>query len=514
MSLSLRSDQANDVKNVLAHLLQGTPTIYTLPTAGGKTRVLAHTVRDYFEAMGGQVLVLAPLEELLEQAAPDLAALGFEPRIATGVRPLRAAFRDGAEMVLTTMQSMARAVEKHAHEFQDVSLIAIDEAHMTGAESYERIFEALPNAVRFGVTATPTRSDKRSLGRNFRKLVRGLLPHELEELEVLASVRLFAPTTLDLSNARRRNGQYSDTAIAKAMDPLLGEMTEHYWRHASGRKAILFAQTIKQAEAITKRFNAFTVDGQQVARAECITSKTSREERQATLERFKRGEFDILVNVDLFIQGLNVPDVDCVILCRRTDSLRVYLQAIGRGRRNPSGRDLVVLDHGGNANRFGHPNSYYDWNLHEESEVLDRGAPGQPRVRLCSSCGAILAAGTRHCPCGARVTTEDVLLVDDTVYLKEVRTTEEELDPTLGVPLPHRRESANERRRVAKELLGYALLKRYLKPYGWTHHKLVELYGFCEFNVYRLEPSDPSPRTTTWAQAKNRAFAQLKGRNY
>src|SRR5690606_19821992 len=193
------------------------------------------------------------------------------------------------------------------------------------------------------------------------------------------------------------------------------------------------AQTIKQAEAITRRFNEFTHGGERVVRAECITSATNRSERELLLERFRNGEFDLLVNVDLFIQGLNVPDVDCVILCRRTDSLRVYLQATGRGRRNPTGRDLVGLDHGGTALRFGRPNTPYDWSLREEEEVLKRGTGEGHRARKCGSCGAILAAGTRRCPCGASVTSGDFLLVDDTVYLQELKPDPEELDPMLGV---------------------------------------------------------------------------------
>lgn len=513
MSLSLRDDQAFDAQRVLAHLLAGTSAIYALPTAGGKTRVLAHTLRSFADANGGRVLFLAPLEELLYQAEPDLHAAGLTTKIAKGVQGVRRAFQGDARVVLATMHSMARAVQEHASEFQQTSLIAVDEAHMTGAESYGQIFEALPDAVRFGVTATPTRTDKRSLGRHFRKLVTGLTSEALERRGVLASVRLFAPTTLDLSKARRRNGQYSGSALAKAMQPLLGDLPSHYWRLARGRKGIVFAQTIKQAEAITRRFNSFTQGGERVVRAECITSATNRSERELLLERFRNGEFDLLVNVDLFIQGLNVPDVDCVILCRRTDSLRVYLQAIGRGRRNPSGRDLVVLDHGGNALRFGHPNTPYDWSLHEEDEVLKRGNGEGPRARKCGSCGAILAAGTRRCPCGASVTSDDFLLVDDTVYLQELKPDPEELDPMLGVPVPHKRDNKTERRRVAKELLGFAHQRGFKKPKGWTFHTLEALYGYCEFDVYRLEPVTPSDRTATWARAKLKAFAKRKGRS-
>lgn len=513
MSLSLRSDQADDAQRVLANLLAGTSTIYTLPTAGGKTRVLAAAVREYVDQVGGRLVLLAPLEELLHQAAPELHAAGLTTTVAIGVRSVRRAFAGDAQVILTTMHSMARAVEGYSREFQDVSLIAVDEAHMTGADSYARIFEALPHAVRLGVTATPTRTDKKSLGRHFRKLVFGFRPEKLERLGVLASVRLFAPTTLDLSEARKRNGRYSDGSLAKAMEPLLGDMPSHYWRHARGRKGIVFAQTIKQAEAITRRFNEFTDDGERVVRAECITSADGREKRALTLERFRRGEFDLLVNVDLFIQGLNVPDVDCVILCRRTESVRVYLQAIGRGRRNPNGRDLVVLDHGGNALRFGHPNSHFDWTLYEEAEVLQRGDGLGPRARRCGSCGAILAAGTRRCPCGAWVTSGDFLLVDDTVYLKEMKSAPEELDPLLGVPLPHHRDSKSERRRVAKELLAFAFARNFKRPRGWTYRALVDLYGFCEFDVYRLEPAAPNDRTVTWAQAKLRAFAMRKGRS-
>lgn len=175
-------------------------------------------------------------------------------------------------------------------------------------------------------------------------------------------------------------GDYARDELNTAMDKpkITGSAVEHYKKYANGKRAIVFAVSVEHSKHIVEEFqhagfSAAHVDGE-----------TSTDERSLAIERFTRGDIQILSNVELFGEGFDVPVMEAAILLRPTSSLGLYLQQIGRSLRPYQGKEFaVILDHVGNCQRFGLPDQDREWSLEGRDKTKgDYEAP----VRICPEC--------------------------------------------------------------------------------------------------------------------------------
>ena len=369
-----------------------------IPTAGGKTPVIASVCKDAVGLWQGRVLILAHVKELLEQAADKLNAVC--PEVRFGVYSAGLKRRDTAHPVII---SGIQSVYKRACELEAFDLVVIDEAHMIPPEGDGMYRQFLadartinPNLRIIGFTATPFRLKTGSIC-----TPDGFLNHVCYEVgvrELIVGGYLCPLVTkagkakADTSGLHVRGGEYIAGEVEDLMDndALVEAACDEIVEQTRSRNAVLiFASGVKHGEHIVSVLKAkYGID------CGFVTGDTALDERDATLARFKAGVLKYLCNVNVLTTGFDAPNIDCVALLRPTLSAGLYYQMVGRGfRLHPSKANCLVLDFGGNVLRHGPV---------DQIKVRERDAGGGPApAKECPECNSVIAAGYARCPdCG------------------------------------------------------------------------------------------------------------------
>lgn len=400
--------QAPVVRNARAALAKHERVMLRAPTAAGKTMMARRVIEAYLK-QGKVIWFLANQKHLVSQAVEELSRIA--KGIAIGVIQGSRAENPTAPIQVCSVQSLPKRMAR----FAAPDLIVFDEAHHVMARSWKRIVDAFPAAEMLGLSATPERMDGKPLGDVFRRLVLAPAEAALEALGVLAPCRYFAPEGVNLGGIKRRRGEFEQKSKQEAMraPKIVGSAVDHYLSHANGRAGILFAASIKASQEMAKRFVAAGIA------AEHLDGETPDDKRAAALERLGAGKTKIICNVDVFVEGLNVPAIGVVILMRPTLSLARFLQMVGRGRRvTDDYPDLIVLDHAGNVVLHGLPNDERSWSLTEARPKAECAAA--ERNRRCPVCGCAHTFAA-DCPnCGHIYTAEDPTLAQVFGWLKEI----------------------------------------------------------------------------------------------
>lgn len=295
-----------------------------------------------------------------------------------------------------------------------ITLGMMDEGHhILRDNKWGQCLQMFPNAKWMTPTASPKRADGRGLGRHASgmvdRFVFGPTMRELIDWGFLTDykVRWVQPSDLDLADIRISNatGDYNEDEVRKRVKHsglIIGNIVDTYCQHEMGKLAVCFAVDIEHAGDIAKRFNERGV------RAEVISADTPEAERRAMLKRFKSRQTQVLVNVDLFGEGFDLPAIEVVIFARPTASLALFIQQFGRVLRlmiSPihmaawdtytvaqrkhviaeSGKAFgIVHDHVGNIAHFGGtPDMFTDWTLDDAPKKASKSAADAIPLRPC-----------------------------------------------------------------------------------------------------------------------------------
>ena len=265
-------------------------------------------------------------------------------------------------------------LSKHYDEIEEEpGMIVIDEAHHALAKTYKGMWDRFPKAKFLGLTATPCRLNGKGFTDLFDVLVQSWSVPEFISKGRLAtydfvSIKSDGVTQrlIDSLQKRGADGDYQN----KEMDMLLNKKPsiERLYRSleefGKDRKGIVYAINISHAQKITRLYQEHGV------KAIAIDSKTPAAERQQDIEAFKKGDIQVLVNVDIFSEGFDCPDVEFVQLARPTLSLAKYLQMVGRGLRVAKGKkNCVIIDNVGLYRVFGLPSQVWNWNAMFEGKL-------------------------------------------------------------------------------------------------------------------------------------------------
>lgn len=323
--------------------------VVQVPTGGGKTILAAELVRRLHR----RVLYVVPSVEILDQTLAKLRAVGVQPEVVrAGVWPALRRQR----CVLAMAQTLGkRMVDMHSSPWYP-DLVIIDEAHRL-LDAHARLLSLFP-APSIALTATPVRLDGKPLQRLWPVLVQGPTVRTLQASGALVPVQTFDAPVGDFRGVRVRGGDYEQTDLERRLlehsAPI--EASRAWAGLLRGRRTIAFCPGRRLSEELVL---ALRREG---ARAAHVDAKTPAAERAATLQRLAAGDLDVVSNCGLFIEGLDVPSVDGIILCTSTLSIARYLQMCGRGMRPAKGkRDLVIVDHGRCAVRLGAVDARRDW---------------------------------------------------------------------------------------------------------------------------------------------------------
>jgi superfamily II DNA or RNA helicase len=328
-----------------------------MPTGTGKTHLLTAIVREFLHRSDTQVWIVAHRRELVEQIEETVAKYGIK--------------KEAEAVKVMSIQWLSRNWKDIDRE---PGLIVIDEAHHALAETYRELWERYPEARKLGMTATPCRLNRKGFTELFDALITSWSISEFIGkgwLSVFDYVSIRANSVEQrLIDTLRKRGADGDYQV-KEMNELLnrrsgiGRLYESIEKYASGKKGIVYAISIAHARQIATYYSVRGV------MAVAIDSKTPALERKRLVEGFRQGKIKVLVNVDIFSEGFDCPDVEFIQLARPTLSLAKYLQQVGRGLRKSGNKEsCMLIDNVGLYRIFGLPTRKWDWKAMFEGRII------------------------------------------------------------------------------------------------------------------------------------------------
>lgn len=344
-----------------------------MPTGTGKTRVFTSIIRDVWISSFDKrdmkkFLVVVHRKELVEQVQETLYK---KYGLAHGT--IQSGKRDNEmyHIQVAMVQTLAR--EKRLNKWKDneFDFIICDEAHHILANSYQKIRKAFPNAYLLGVTATPYRLNHQPFTDTFDILVRSksiskfIEEGHLSEYEYY-SIEATSKLYLEIDNIKiDSTGDYSEKAMSNTLDnkQIRAKVVKTWLEHAKGKKTIVYTINKQHNKHFCEEFNETGY------KCVAIDSDTPKEERDNYVNQFRKGEITIICNVNIFSEGFDCPDIECIQLARPTTSLAMYLQQVGRGLRISKNKGKTIfLDNVGLYNRFGLPSANRQWQRHFEGK--------------------------------------------------------------------------------------------------------------------------------------------------
>jgi len=366
----LRDYQQRVISEIYATWRLGKRAILlAMPTGSGKTRTFSELAK-HFDDRNQRVLLLVHREELLWQARKTLEQTLRSPiGIIKADQPMHLEH----PVQCASVQTLVKRLEKQEVDLGAITLVIIDEAHLSLAPSYLTILRHFPEALILGVTATPSRLDGRGFDRLYEALVVGPSVSELIWRGFLADYDVLAPESFlpTEQGIRIAGGDFNSADLAERIDRryVAGCAVDAYLRHAHQKRCVVFAINLDHSKAIAERYRTAGIA------AEHIDGETATKERKAILERFRAGQTLVLCNVNLFTEGFDVPEIEVIQLCRPTKSVALHLQMLGRGLRPKGGRKALILDLAGNCLRLGGAKAERNWTLQGLEEEIPEIEP-------------------------------------------------------------------------------------------------------------------------------------------
>ena len=346
--------------------------LYQMPTGTGKTRLFTSLIRDLSLASLQEnrrkgILIIAHRTELIEQIDESLNKYHIPHGIIAG------AFKDRRDFLLpvqvASIQTITHPSNRQLAEAFHADFIIIDEAHHATAQSYTKLWNYYPESKKLGVTATPWRMDGRGFKGNFDTLIPSMPIKEFLEKGWLAPYKYYSVpidstirSSIESINEFGIDGDYKTSALEQVVDTrrIRAQLLDSYFEFVKGKKGIIYSISRKHSKHICSQF----LDaGIKIAD---IDSETPAQLRKRLVQNFKNGDLDIIVNVDIFSEGFDCPDLEFVQLARPTRSLVKYIQQVGRGLRRNGDKQCLILDNVGMYGRFGLPDDNRPWEQYFE----------------------------------------------------------------------------------------------------------------------------------------------------
>ena len=385
-----------------------------MPTGTGKTVLLSEVVKSEERRMKNQcVWIVVHRRELVEQIRETLDTMLSSPSSTSDVTT--SLLSDNSRIKVMSIQWLS----KHYQEMEESpSLIVIDEAHHAVAKTYKEVMDTFSEAKKLGLTATPCRLTRRGFTDLFDVL---LMSWSAKRFIAIGRLSLYDYMSIKADSEDQRrilgltkrgaDGDFSLKEMSEKLDvrPSIKRLCETVLRYAADKKGITYAIDITHAEHIAEEYRRHGI------MAVAISSKTPLAERKAIIERFKgtgmgdrndkpyyaslgltkplgetlsadykadvrdktleqTNDIQVLVNVDLFGEGFDCPDVEFIQLARPTLSLAKYLQQVGRGMRVFEGKKYcLILDNVGLYRLFGLPSDDRNWQAMFEGKIAGKG---------------------------------------------------------------------------------------------------------------------------------------------
>lgn len=450
----LRPYQNKSIQELRDKIRDGLKRIVLVcPTGSGKTTIAAEVIRMCV-ANKKSVLFLAHRQELVFQAQDRIKKIGIEPGIIMSGHK-----HFPSQVNIASIQTLNNRNKPNA------DVIILDECHHSVSKSTSALLNHYNNnSIIIGLTATPYRLDGKPLGDIFQGLVEPVTIRELIESGYLVEPCYYAPKDqIDTSHIKKQHGEFNIQQLFAEADKriLYDGVVNNYKKFCDGQRAIVF-NVNKQHSQNMRDF--FIRDGISAVHIDCDTPSKLRIQ---ILKDYKDGIYKVINNVGLLCEGYDLPSVSGIIINRATTSKCLYFQMCGRGLRPHEDKThCVIIDHGGNIQRFG---LLDEEQTHDLFKKQKEKIPGESPLKICPSCEALIHARIMICEnCGHIFEKKESELKQsefiEIINFKNV--------PDLGV-VPERLQKPF-RQMTEEELEEYRSIKNY--KHGWKFHVRKLIY--------------------------------------
>ena len=446
--------------------------MFQMPTGTGKTRLFTSIISDINKYSiqrkePVKILIIAHRTELIDQIDENLERYGVPHNIIAGSRKREIKY----PVHVASIQTITHPSNLEKAKKLNVQFVIIDEAHHALAKTYKKLWDIYPEAKRLGVTATPWRMNHQSFTDLFDKLVLSMPVKDFINQGYLSPYKYFS--LKPDSNIHRtiedieldKFGEYMESSMEEKMDigSIRAQLLDSYLSLAKGKKGIIYAINRMHAKHICKEYENAGY------RTVSIDSNTPSAERKYLVEKFKRGQIDIIVNVDIFSEGFDCPDIEFIQLARPTRSLVKYLQQVGRGLRKVNNKEhCIILDNVGMYAHFGLPDARRHWKYHFLGKEVDE----EPRRMILGLGGG----GGHQREVDLSEGTEDMELIqDDYIDVEPIEESKSAIDdffPLFGFTL------GKTTWKDAEDLGCQVKISDKGKPDRFTHIKNVWFWDF------------------------------------
>lgn len=372
--MELRPYQAELIQKIKVELCKGYKSVIAVLGCGGGKSIIQGCIAKSATDKGNKVLFLVHRCELCEQIEKTFRICGVDMRLCQ----------------IAMVQTVSRRLGKHSWT---PKLIITDECHHSLSNSYKKIYEYYPDATRLGFTATPCRLDRSGLGEIYQSMVEGVSTKWLIDNHYLSPYIYYSAKIVDTDGLRTSHGEFVAADVNELMNKriIFGQVLENWHKFAEGKKTIVYCANIDLSQKTVQQFQLSGIS------AAHLDGTTPTHIRKRVIQDFRDGKITVLSNVDLFGEGFDVPDCECVVLLRPTMSLTLHIQQSMRSMRYKENKTAIIIDNVGNVYRHGLPDDKREWSL----QGRKKKAKSEIKIKQCPKCLACLPNSVKECPkCG------------------------------------------------------------------------------------------------------------------
>lgn len=348
----LREPQIKVYEKIREHIVNKKKKILvSAPTGFGKT-ILSYQICKDVILKGNRVLFTSHRISLAEQSRDKF--INLKPSFLQGNSE---GFNEDYSLLVATLQTLINT------EIKEPKVIIIDEVHYAYESGLiQSLFKRFPNAFFIGLSATPT-DDKNYLLDGFEAIINDYQTPDLIKLGWLVPFKVFSPMKINVENVKisKSTNDYQEKSLELEVikEDVNFSIVDNYIKLGENRKFICFALNKIHCVALQLAFFDSGII------TETISSETSKKERMAILERYKKGTTKGLISIEILTAGFDDPTVKCIILASPTKAWKKFIQCCGRGIRllgnnieesiNNGKKDCVLLDCAGSIEEHGMP---------------------------------------------------------------------------------------------------------------------------------------------------------------
>ena len=328
-------------------------------TGTGKTYASAFAMRELGYK---RVLFLVHRGQLARQTKKSYQKV-FGKNISMGL--VGAGYSDyDADYVFATVQTLNRDEHLHRYSPDEFDCIILDEAHHSSADTYQKVMNYFKPKLWLGMTATPDKRDDDMAGRNIYEIFNYQIAYEIRlqqamEEDILCPFHYFGISDLSLVDekqlkSRKMTDRDFNLLTGDERVRHIVEQAEYYGYSGDRVKGLIFCSRIDESEELSKKFNSLGY------RTIALNGSATEDERANAFERLAMDEkdatdeiqpLDYILSVEILNEGVDIVEVNQVIMLRPTESPIVFIQQLGRGLRKAEGKEyVVILDFIGNYN--------------------------------------------------------------------------------------------------------------------------------------------------------------------